>query len=56
MKDKFFLKKIKINEKDSIELFVGEKVFAPNLTTYLLIKACKKIIDKKKKSIRIGMR
>ena len=38
---KYELKKIQLNENESINLYLNKKVFAPNLTTFLLIKASK---------------
>ena len=42
---KYELKKVQLNENESINLYLNKKVFAPNLTTFLLIKASKKIIN-----------
>ena len=51
---KYELKKIQLNENESINLYLNKKVFAPNLTTFLLIKASKKIIKKKNKVLELG--
>ena len=51
---KYELKKVQLNENESINLYLNKKVFAPNLTTFLLIKASKKIIKKKNKVLELG--
>ena len=51
---KYELKKIQLNENENINLYLNKKVFAPNLTTFLLIKASKRIIKKKNKVLELG--
>ncbi len=48
------LKKIQIDQNENLNLYLNKKVFAPNLTTFLLIKASKKLIKKKNKVLELG--
>tara|TARA_B100001057_G_scaffold501098_1_gene620516 strand:- start:17517 stop:18233 length:717 start_codon:yes stop_codon:yes gene_type:complete len=48
------LKKIQIDKNENFNLYLNKKVFAPNLTTFLLIKASKKLIKKKNKVLELG--
>lgn len=54
MKNNFFLKKIKINNLEDIKIYTNNEIFAPNLTTNLLIEASKKVIKRKKKVLELG--
>ena len=45
---KYDLKKIQIDQNEDFNLYLNKKVFTPNLTTFLLIKASKKLVKKKK--------
>lgn len=51
---KYELKKIQIDQNENINLYLNKKVFTPNLTTLLLIKASKQLVKKKNKVLELG--
>jgi 23S rRNA U2552 (ribose-2'-O)-methylase RlmE/FtsJ len=51
---KYDLKKIRIDQNEDFNLYLNKKVFTPNLTTFLLIKASKNLVKKKNKVLELG--